>query len=82
MRTTLFLAALGLRLLFLPFPAQAQKHGRISASSICGQSEVHQTVVVDDERQHSISLDKRPCTWETPIEIGGYPEQDVYVLRC
>lgn len=71
MRIILCVAALVLGLLFLPSATQAQKRGRISASSVCGGSEVHQTVVIDDDKQHSISLDKRPCTWKEPIEIVG-----------
>ena len=73
MRIILCVAAIVLGLLFLPSATQAQQQGRISASSVCGRSEVHQTVVIDDEKQHSISLDKRPCTWEKPIEVASTP---------
>jgi hypothetical protein len=73
MRFILFTAATALGLLFLTSTMWAHSQGIISASSICGKSEVHQTVAVDDGSQHSISLDKRPCTWEKPIEIGGVP---------
>jgi hypothetical protein len=75
MRMMLCAAAIVLGLLLLPSVMQAQKRGSISASSVCGRSEVHQTVVIDDEKQHSISLDKRPCTWEKPIEIAGTPSR-------
>ena len=39
--------------------------------SVCGTSTVHQTVLINDDRQHSVSLDQRPCTSKPPIEIGG-----------
>ena len=71
MRIILCAATIVLGLLFLPSVMPAQTRGKISASSVCGRSEVHQTVVIDDEKQHSISLDKRPCTWEKSIEIAG-----------
>jgi hypothetical protein len=73
MRVILCAATIVLGFVFLPSVIQTQKRGRISASSDCERSEVHQTVVIDDEKQHSISLDKRPCTWEKPIEIAGTP---------
>jgi hypothetical protein len=73
MRIILCAATIALGFLLLPSVMQAQKSGRISASSVCGRSEVHQTVVIEDQKQHSISLDQRPCTWGKPIEIAGTP---------
>jgi hypothetical protein len=40
-------------------------------TSACEASTVHQTVLINDDRQHSVSLDQRPCMSKTPIEIGG-----------
>jgi hypothetical protein len=73
MRMALFAAAILLGLLASPPLVQAQPRGRISASSTCDQSEIHQSVTVEDGKQHSISLDKRPCRWDKAIEIGGSP---------
>jgi hypothetical protein len=50
---------------------QAQVRGSLIATTVCGNSAVHQTVLINDDRQHSISLDQRPCTSKAPIEIGG-----------
>jgi len=71
MRMILCVAAIVVGLLFSPRVIEAQQRGEISASSVCGKAEVHQTVVIDDGRQHSISLDQRPCLWGKPIAIAG-----------
>lgn len=55
----------------LSIGAQAQTKGSISATSTCALSGVHQTVVVGDDGQHSMSLDQRVCTWSPAIMIGG-----------
>lgn len=49
----------------------AQIKGTFHETAVCGKSAVHQTVLINDDRQHSISLDQRPCTSREPIEIGG-----------
>ncbi|HEX7424121.1 MAG TPA: hypothetical protein VF311_09600 [Terriglobales bacterium] len=69
MRSLLCLAALSL--LFGSPLMQAQVKGSFTETSVCGNSSVHQTVLINDDRQHSVSLDQRPCTSKAPIEIGG-----------
>ncbi len=32
---------------------------------------MHQTAVIADDGQHSISLDQRVCKWEKPITLAG-----------
>ena len=68
MRAVFFLAAVCLILSAL---VQAQVKGSFRETSVCGQSAVHQTVLINDDRQHSVSLDQRPCTSREPIEIAG-----------
>jgi hypothetical protein len=55
---------------------QAQVKGSFTETSVCGNSAVHQTVRINDDRQHSVSLDQRPCTSKAPIEIGGLTGTD------
>jgi len=57
--------------LLLSVFVQAQTKGSFHETSVCGKAAVHQTVFINDDRQHSISLDQRPCTSREPIEIGG-----------
>ncbi len=52
-------------------PMQSQTKGSFTETSVCAVSSVHQTVQINDDRQHSISIDQRPCTSRQPIEIGG-----------
>src|SRR5579862_1389279 len=52
-------------------PMQSQTKGSFTEISVCAVSSVHQTVQINDERQHSLSIDQRPCTSRQPIEIGG-----------
>ena len=73
MRVFLILAAVCLvSSVFVP----AQVKGSFRATSTCGKSAVHQTVVIDDDRQHSVSLDQRACTSKDPIEIAGLTGTD------
>jgi len=66
------LLAVSLFAMFLfPVAVLAQTQGKLSSSSKCATSQVHQTIVVDDGRQHSISLDQRQCTWNAPVSIAG-----------
>jgi len=58
-------------LLLFPMAMLAQTHDSISSSSTCATSQVHQTVSINDGRQHSLSLDQRQCTWNTPVSIAG-----------
>jgi hypothetical protein len=68
MRSICFLAAVSLLAgSFL----QGQVKGSFLEKSACGIATVHQTVLIDDGRQHSVSLDQRPCTSKEPIQIGG-----------
>jgi hypothetical protein len=55
---------------------RAQVKGTFRETSVCGSSAVHQTVVVNDDRQHSMSLDQRSCTSKQPIQIGGLTSSD------
>ncbi len=45
--------------------------GSFHTTSVCGKSSVHQTVLINDDRQHSVSLDQRLCGSKEPIEIAG-----------
>lgn len=65
------LCLLSLCVVLSPLSMQAHVKGTITEKSICGASAVHQTVAIDDDRQHSVSLDQRPCRSDVPIEIGG-----------
>lgn len=56
-------------LLMTALLAQTQK--TFSSRSNCGISLVHQTVVIDDDGHHSISLDQRECKFEIPSELNG-----------
>ncbi len=49
----------------------AQVKGSVDGKSVCGSASVQQTILVNDDQQHSISIGQRPCTWKTPIEIDG-----------
>jgi len=58
--------------LFLIFvPNLFAQRQTFSGTSICGLSQVHQTVAPDDGGQHSLSLDQRVCTWQKPSMLGG-----------
>lgn len=74
MRSFAFLATLCL-LFYTPL-MQGQVKGSFTETSVCGTSTVHQTVLINDDRQHSVSLDQRPCTSKTPIEIAGLTGTD------
>jgi len=50
--------------------AGAQAGHTFTANSSCGVATVRQTVVINDDRGHSISLGQRPCTWQPPVKIG------------
>jgi hypothetical protein len=50
---------------------QAQPKGSFTEISVCTASSIHQTVEINDDREHSVSLDQRPCTSKQPIEIAG-----------
>ena len=50
---------------------QGQVKGSFSETSFCATATVHQTVLINDDRQHSMSLDQRRCTSKEPIQIGG-----------
>jgi hypothetical protein len=65
------LCLVSLCLFLSSLPMQAHIKGTITEKSVCGASAVHQTVVINDDRQHSVSLDQRPCRSDAPIEIGG-----------
>ncbi len=67
MRLSLLLAACLLSSVFL----HAQVKGSFRATSTCGKAAVHQTVVINDDREHSVSLDQRACTSKYPIAIAG-----------
>jgi len=73
MRTPFFFS---LAAVCLILSAQAQVKGSFHETSVCGKSAVHQTVLIDDDRQHSVSLDQRPCISREPIEIGGLTGTD------
>jgi hypothetical protein len=55
---------------------QGQVKGSFTETSVCGNSAVHQTVLINDDRQHSVSLDQRSCTSKAPIEISGLTGTD------
>jgi hypothetical protein len=42
-----------------------------SATSSCGTADVHQTIVIADEGQHSVSIDQRVCRWTAPLTLAG-----------
>jgi hypothetical protein len=43
---------------------------RLSATSVCQPASSHQTITIDDERRHSISIDQRTCRWTAPLPFG------------
>jgi hypothetical protein len=57
--------------LLVSAPMRAQIKGSFTETSVCSASSIHQTVQINDDRQHSVSLDQRPCTSKQPIEIAG-----------
>ena len=63
-------------LLLLASALHAQTQGSFRETSICATSTIHQTVLVNDDRQHSISLDQRPCHSKQPIRIGELTSSD------
>jgi hypothetical protein len=63
-------------LLLSSLPMQAHINGTFTENSVCGNATVHQTVQVNDDRHHSVSLDQRPCTSKAPIEMGGLTSTD------
>ena len=68
MRYICFLAAVWLMSSsFLP----GQVKGSFLETSVCAIATLHQTVLINDDRQHSMSLDQRQCTSREPIQIGN-----------
>jgi hypothetical protein len=63
-------------ILFFTSTLHAQTKGSFHETSSCGTSSVHQTVTINDDRQHSISLDQRPCHSKQPIRLGDLTSSD------
>jgi hypothetical protein len=57
--------------LFFSAAVLAQAKRTLSTQSNCGISLIHQTVSIDDHGHHSISLDQRECSFESPTELNG-----------